>query len=201
MFHWLNNFKPCNTKVNVFPFNGQRHSTGFILFSLLSTMCVHLVVLFHLLDLNRTDFEASNHSLTWPRIQCCVKIKTCKLFCAILHPSFSFFYFLPIPDCLGDPQYLIAHLPTRVGILLTVGGAELSVRHRYGGGVGYDMLAPGLSYRRLIKIYFTLLKHRIEKFWFISSHCLWGSDSHQQSTWWQRSALECFQVRLLPNLL
>ena len=64
VFHWLNNFKPYNTKVNVFPFNGQRHSTGFILFSLLSTMCVHLVVLFHLLDLNRTDFEASNHSLT-----------------------------------------------------------------------------------------------------------------------------------------
>ena len=107
VFHWLNNFKPCNTKVNVFPFNGQRHSTGFILFSLLSTMCVHLVVLFHLLDLNRTDFEASNHSLTWPRIQCCVKIKTYKLFCAILHPSFSFFYFLPIPDCLGDTQHCL----------------------------------------------------------------------------------------------
>ena len=59
---------------------------------------------------------------------------------------------------------MIAHLPTRVGILLTVGGAELSVRHGYGGGVGYDMLAPGLSYRRLIKIYFTFSNIDLKSF-------------------------------------
>ena len=36
---------------------------------------------------------------------------------------------------------LTEHLPTWVAILLTVGGAEMSVCHRYGGGVGYDRLS------------------------------------------------------------
>ena len=41
---------------------------------------------------------------------------------------------------------LTAHpLPTWVGILLTV-LLLLTVCHEYGGGGGYDMLAPGLSY-------------------------------------------------------
>ena len=62
-----------------------------------------------------------------------------------------------------------AHLPTRVGILLTVGGAELSVRHGYGGGVGYDMLVPGLSYRRFINIFLISSLHSSSKFVDISS--------------------------------
>ena len=36
---------------------------------------------------------------------------------------------------------LTEHLPTWVAILLTVGGAEMSVCHRCGGGVGYDRLS------------------------------------------------------------
>ena len=38
---------------------------------------------------------------------------------------------------------LTEHLPTWVAILLTVGGAEMSVCHRYGRGVGYDRLSLG----------------------------------------------------------
>ena len=41
-------------------------------------------------------------------------------------------------------------LPTWVGILLTV-WLLLTVCHEYGGGVGYDMLAPGLSYSLLMR--------------------------------------------------
>ena len=47
---------------------------------------------------------------------------------------------------------LTAHpLPTWVGILLTV-WLLLTVCHEYGGVVGYDMLALGLSYSRGIKL-------------------------------------------------
>ena len=42
---------------------------------------------------------------------------------------------------------LTAHPPTWVGILLTV-WLLLTVCHEYGGGVGYDMLALGLSYKK-----------------------------------------------------
>ena len=35
---------------------------------------------------------------------------------------------------------LAGHLPTWVGILLAVGGAEMSVRHGYGRGVGYEIV-------------------------------------------------------------
>ena len=38
---------------------------------------------------------------------------------------------------------MAGYLPTWVGILLAVGGAEMSVRHGYGGGVGYEWLALG----------------------------------------------------------
>ena len=38
---------------------------------------------------------------------------------------------------------LAGHLPTWVGILLAVGGAEMSVCHGYGRGVGYDRLSLG----------------------------------------------------------
>ena len=47
---------------------------------------------------------------------------------------------------------LTAHpLPTWVGILLTV-WLLLTVCHEYGVGVGYDLLAPGLSYSLLDEV-------------------------------------------------
>ena len=69
--------------------------------------------------------------------------------------------FVSLPGLPGCPQFcshttlngdvLTAHPPSWVGILLTV-WLLLTVCHVYGGVVGYDMLALGLSYSRGIKL-------------------------------------------------
>ena len=43
---------------------------------------------------------------------------------------------------------MAGYLPTWVGILLAVGGAEIFARHGYGGGVGYEWLA-GLNFKNI----------------------------------------------------
>ena len=83
------------------------------------------------------------------------------ILCVVVNIFIFFKFFVTNPGLPGWPTVLFAHnpkggvleahLPTRVGILLTV-WLLLTVCHEYGGVVGYDMLALGLSYSRGIKL-------------------------------------------------
>ena len=63
---------------------------------------------------------------------------------------------------------MAGHLPTWVGILLAVGGAEISARHGYGGGVGYEWLA-GLNFKNI-----DFSKSNFENFGYLFVSGRWG---------------------------
>ena len=63
---------------------------------------------------------------------------------------------------------MAGYLPTWVGILLAVGGAEIFARHGYGGGVGYEWLA-GLNFKNI-----DFSKSNFENFGYLFVWGRWG---------------------------